>query len=68
MPITIKDYTYYRTTEACQMAGISKTTLFRWLNDGVLEDTPYRDRNGWRLFSEHEVDEIKNEASRISRF
>ena len=49
---------YYRTSEACQRAGISRATLFRWLKTGVLDDAMRRDRKGWRLFTQDDIDKI----------
>lgn len=66
MPTVINSQTYYRTLEACQRAGISKATLFRWLKEGVLQDVAHKDRRGWRLFTEDEVKRIKAEADRLS--
>jgi len=66
MPATIHGKTYYRTAEACQIAGISKATLFRWLKSGILEDVPFRDRKGWRLFTADDIDRIKAEADKLS--
>ena len=31
MPVTMNDQTYYRIAEVCQMVGISRNTLLRWL-------------------------------------
>ena len=60
MPKTFSNKkTYYRTTEACTIAGISKGTLFRWIRVGIIPDTEFKDRNGWRLFSNAEVDHIR---------
>jgi hypothetical protein len=56
---------YYRTLEACQKAGVSRATLFRWLKAGILEDATHRDRKGWRLFTESDIDRIKFEATRV---
>lgn len=67
MAIRINSETYYRTSEACQRAGISKATLFRWLKEGIVKDTIRRDRKGWRLFTHNDIDRIKDEASRVSR-
>lgn len=68
MPIRIKGQTYYRTSEACERAGISRATLFRWVKEGIFEDDAVRrDRKGWRLFSEDDIDRIKSEATRMSR-
>ena len=67
MPITINNQTYYRTSEVCQEAGVSRATFFRWLKEGVIEDAEHKDRRGWRLFTENDVSRIKNEANRTNR-
>ena len=67
MAIRIDGETYYRTSEACQRAGISKATLFRWFKAGILKDVVHRDRKGWRLFDENDINRIKSEATRVSR-
>jgi len=66
MVIRIDGETYYRTSEACQRAGISKATLFRWVKAGILEDVVRKDRKGWRLFTQDDINKIKSEASRVS--
>ena len=65
MPTVIDGQTYYRTSELCKMAGISKATLFRWLNVGIIGDVVYKDRRGWRLFTEGDIARIKAETSRM---
>lgn len=67
MAIKINGQMYYRTLEACQRAGVSRATLFRWLKAGVLEDAMPRDRKGWRLFTENDINTIKSEATRVTR-
>ncbi len=67
MAIRINDQTYYRTSEACQRAGISKATLFRWFKAGILEDVVRRDRKNWRLFTQDDINRIKSEATRVGR-
>lgn len=64
MPIEINEQTYYRTSEACMKTGISRATLFRWLKAGVLKKS-YRDRRGWRLFTEDDLNKIQAEANRV---
>ena len=39
MPVNINGQTYYRTTEVCQEVGISRTTFFRWLKNGILDQS-----------------------------
>jgi len=67
MPVLISGYKYYRTAEVCRKVGISRTTLFRWLAEGIFKEPESRDRRGWRLFTEEEVNEMAKEANRISR-
>ena len=68
MAIKVNGQTYFRTADVCRLVGISRTTLFRWLNEGMLSDTVSRDRRGWRLFTEGEVNTLKTEAERINRY
>lgn len=65
MPVVIDGETYYRTAEACNLAGISKATLFRWLREDGQIDAKYRDRRGWRLFTEQEVEELRKHANQV---
>ena len=64
MPIEINGQIYYRTSEACQKTGISRATPLRWLKGGILEKT-HRDRRGWRMFTEGDLNKIQAEATRI---
>jgi len=64
MSIEINGKTYYRTAEVCAKAGISRATLFRWLKAGVLKKT-YRDRRGWRMFTESDLETLRAEADMI---
>ena len=68
MAINVNGQTYFRTADVCRLVGISRTTLFRWLNEGMLSNTVSRDRRGWRLFTEDEVNTLKTEAERINRY
>jgi len=65
MPVTVNGQTYYRTAEVCRTAGISRTTFFRWLKEGILREAGQRDRRGWRLFTEDELNRFEAEANRI---
>ena len=64
MPLNIDGRTYYRTLEACAKIGISRATLFRWLKAGILEKR-FKDRRGWGIFTEEDIDIILAEAKRI---
>jgi len=67
MPVEIDGQSYYRSAEACRKIGISKSTLLRWLRAGLVSDPIHRDRRGWRLFTEEEVNAVKAEAHRITK-
>ena len=67
MPVSVNGQTYYRTAEVCRVVGISRTTLFRWLKRRIFKEAEHRDRRGWRLFTEKEVDRLKTEVNRINK-
>jgi len=67
MPVKINGRIYYRTAEVCQMVGIGKSTLFRWIRQDIVKDAEYRDRKGWRLFAEDELRNLKSETNKIQR-
>ena len=66
MPFSINDQTYYRTAEVCQMVGISRSTLFRWLKEGIVSDVEYRDWRGWRLFTSDQIETMRTKTSYIT--
>lgn len=66
MPVVINGETYYRTAEACRIIGVSKNTLFRWLEEGTLGDTEYRDWRGWRLFTSDQLDGMKATTAHVN--
>lgn len=65
--ITVRPKTCYRTTEACEIVGISRSTLLRWIRDGILEDASLRDRRGWRLFTKADIERIEDEVHKVNR-
>jgi predicted site-specific integrase-resolvase len=65
MPVKIDGRMYYRTAEVCQIVGIGKSTLFRWIRQNIIKDAEYRDRKGWRLFTEDELFSLKSETNKI---
>ena len=65
MPLEINGLVYYRTKEACNMAGINKNTFLRWVTQGSYPDVTHRDRRGWRLFTGSDVEMLKSEANKI---
>jgi len=49
------------------MVGIGRSTLFRWIRQNVVEEAQYRDRKGWRLFTEDDLRSLRAENSRIQK-
>jgi transposase-like protein len=66
MPVTLSGETYYRTAEVSRVVGISRNTLFRWLKQDISREPKLRDRRGWRLFTEEEMNRLKAEANRLN--
>jgi excisionase family DNA binding protein len=64
MPLKFDGQTYYRTSEVCRETGISRATLLRWISQGVLPKL-LRDRRGWRLFTEADLNTIRDEVKRV---
>jgi len=65
MPKEIKNQLFYSATETCESTGISKATLQRWIQKGVLNQIR-RDRRGFRLFTENDLSVLKVEIERIT--
>jgi len=66
MPVKFNDrVTYYRTAEACHIAGISKNTFLRWVREGTFADVQFRDRRGWRLFTKNELNRLRAEVTTV---
>jgi len=66
MTVTVDSQVYYRTAEVCRVVGISRATLFRWLKEDIFKEAKHRDRRGWRLFTEEEVERLKAEANQVN--
>lgn len=66
MPVTLGGHEYYKTTEACSIAGTSRNTFLRWVKKGSFADVRQRDRHGWRLFTEVELKRLIHEVNRVS--
>jgi DNA-binding transcriptional MerR regulator len=65
MPVNINGKQFYRTKEACVMAGITKNTFLRWVTGGSFSDVAHRDRRGWRLFTQKDLERLTLEVNRI---
>lgn len=55
----------YKTNEICNLFDISKATLFRWEDEGLISDVR-RDWRNWRLYSDRNIREIKKIISERS--
>ncbi|MBN1857206.1 MAG: helix-turn-helix domain-containing protein [Dehalococcoidia bacterium] len=66
MPVPIHGEHFYRTAEACELAGISRNTFLRWVREGSFDDVRYRDRKGWRLFTAGEVGRLKTRVNEVT--
>ena len=65
MPIDINGEIHYWTLEVCHKANISRSTLLRRLEEGILAKIR-RDRRGWRLFTENDLNVIKSDTEMIT--
>ena len=64
MPVKIDGQPFYTMLETCEKVGISRATLSRWIKGGLLQ-TLYKDRRGWRIFTEDDLNQLQAEVSRI---
>jgi DNA-binding transcriptional MerR regulator len=53
-----KEKMEYKTNEICALFDISKATLFRWEDQGLISNVG-RDWRNWRLYSIQNIREIK---------
>ena len=65
MPVLIDGKMLYRIGEALAACPVSRATYFRWLKERKIADTQYRDRTGRRLYTEAELDELKQKAQKL---
>ena len=67
MTLKIDGRTFYSTQEACKLAGTNRDTFLRWVRQNKIADVEYRDRNGWRLFTEDDLNRLKTKVNHIER-
>jgi len=48
----------FSTIEAANCIGVSKNTLLRWLDEGLVDDVE-RDWRGWRVWRSHDIERVK---------
>ena len=56
---------FYTVNDVAKALGVHRTTVRRWLAAGKIAE-PDRDRNGWRIFSEKELEEIRRYAEQVT--
>ena len=65
MPFEIDGRTVYRIGEALRAASVSRATYFRWVREGLIADSEFRDRNGRRVLTAEELEHLKRFAHRL---
>jgi excisionase family DNA binding protein len=48
----------YTTAEVAKKVGICKSTLLRWIHEGLMTDVG-RDWRGWRIWSDKDINKAK---------
>jgi excisionase family DNA binding protein len=48
----------FSTVEAAKFVGVSKSTLLRWLDEGLIDDVQ-RDWRGWRIWQHKDIERLK---------
>lgn len=66
MTVIINGKHFFRTAEACKRAGISRATFFRWIKDKTIDDVSHKDRRGWRLFTDKDIERLRREVQRLN--
>lgn len=67
MPLKFDGQTFYNTREACKLAGTNRDTFLQWVRQKKFTDVEHRDRNGWRLFTEGDLQRLKDYVNRIEK-
>jgi DNA-binding transcriptional MerR regulator len=65
VPIRIQERVLYTIGEALAQAELSRSTYFRWVRLGRIADTQYKDRNGRRVFTKDEVEDLAKVAHQL---
>ena len=67
MPLKLEGQTFYNTKEACRLAGANRDTFMRWVRQKKITDVEYRDRNGWRLFTDDDIQRLKARVNHVEK-
>jgi predicted site-specific integrase-resolvase len=60
--VQIQDQRYYITPEVAEKAKVHKSTLFRWIAEGRIARPGLKDRKGWYLWTQEELDKVLEKA------
>ena len=66
MQLSIDNGKFYRTSEACALAGISRETFLRWVREGSFSDVKHRDFRGWRLFTDDDLARLRTKVNGVT--
>jgi hypothetical protein len=66
MTVEIDGETYYRTHEVCELIGVSRNTLYNLAERTIFRDIERRDYRGWRLFTLHDIDQLRSLTNKIN--
>lgn len=66
MPVVVDGQICYRMSEACALLGVSRSTLIRWLKQGAITGSECRDRRGWRLFTQAQLEAVREKTHAVS--
>lgn len=55
----VRDTRFLKSAEVAQAIGVSKVTLKSWLRDGRVPEPARDPRNGYRLWTAQDVDNIR---------
>ena len=67
MPLKLDGQTFYKTREACRLAGANRDTFLRWVRQKKFTDVEHRDGNGWRLFTDDDIRRLKARVNHVDR-
>ena len=68
MPFEQDRILYYSKAEASVLIGVSRQTLYRWIEDGRVQAPLYaRTRDGRSFYSESEVESLRAFANGVER-
>ena len=56
----------YRTRQVAAALGVTKKTIYRWLEDRLMPE-PHRTSNGYRIWTEQEVQVLRKTGLRRRR-